>query len=42
MEPDRLPVEGGTRASARKRIIAAARRYDIEISDDDQVVNPAR
>jgi uncharacterized protein DUF6582 len=30
------------RERARKKIVAAARRHDIEISDDDEVAHPAR
>ncbi len=30
------------RERARRRIVAAAKRHDIEISDDDEVARPAR
>jgi hypothetical protein len=30
------------RERARKKIVAAARRHDIEISDEDEVAHPAR
>ena len=39
LEPDRLPIEDA-KEQARRKILAAARRHKIEVSDDDRVAKP--